>query len=64
MEYTVVKIVNNIKGEQILIYPERQGDKIYSYDNLLEAEECINNIKNYPIYSDCELTVCIDGVRK
>jgi len=57
MYYTIVKIVNDTLGEQILIYPDRENDQIYSFDNLLEAQQKLNNLQNNPIYSDCTLKI-------
>jgi hypothetical protein len=60
MAFIIVKEVSGVLGEQILIYPSRNGDEIYSYSTLIEAQQKVNEIKNYPIYSDCVLQIIED----
>jgi hypothetical protein len=61
MKFLIVKIVNDFPGEQIKIYPEREGDYIVEYNNLVDAELWIQNNKNNPIYSDCTLKILEDN---
>ena len=60
MAFIIIKEVSGILSEQILIYPPREGDKIYSYTTLIEAQQKMNEIQNYPIYSDCILKIIED----
>jgi hypothetical protein len=61
MAYIIVKNVSGIIGEQILIYPNREGDQIYSYSTMEETQQKLNEIKNNPIYSDCVLQIIEDN---
>jgi hypothetical protein len=51
MAYIIVKNVSGIIGEQILIYPFREGDQIYSYSTMVSAQQKLNEIQNESIYS-------------
>ena len=61
MAYIIVKNVSGIIGEQILIYPPREGDQIYSYSTMEEAQQKLNEIQNESIYSDCDLQIIEDN---
>jgi hypothetical protein len=61
MAYIIVKNVSGIIGEQILIYPPREGDQIYSYSTMEEAQQKLNEIQNNPIYNDCLLQIIEDN---
>jgi hypothetical protein len=61
MAYIIVKNVSGIIGEQILIYPPREGDQIYSYSTMVEAQQKLNEIQNNPIYNDCILQIIEDN---
>lgn len=61
MAFIIVKNVSGIIGEQILIYPFREGDQIYSYSTIEDAQQKLNEIQNYPIYSDCVLQIIEDN---
>jgi hypothetical protein len=61
MAFIIVKNISGIVSEQILIYPPREGDKIYSYLTFTEAQQKLNEIKNYSIYSDCVLQIIEDS---
>jgi hypothetical protein len=61
MAYIIVKNVSGIIGEQILIYPPREGDQIYSYSTMEEAQQKLNEIQNNPIYNDCILQIIEDN---
>jgi hypothetical protein len=61
MAYIIVKNVSGIIGEQILIYPHREGDQIYSYSTMIDAEQKLNEIQNDPIYNDCILEIIEDN---
>lgn len=60
MAYLIVKNVSGVVGEQILIYPPREGDEIFDFPTLIEAQEKLNEIQNNPIYSDCTLQIIED----
>lgn len=60
MAYLIVKNVSGVIGEQILIYPPREGDEIFDFLTLTEAQEKLNEIQNNPIYSDCILQIIED----
>ncbi len=60
MAFLIIKKVSSIPGEQILIYPPREGDEIYDYATLAEAQQKMNQIQSYPIYSDCVLEIIED----
>lgn len=60
MAYLIVKNVSGVVGEQILIYPPREGDEIFDYLTLTEAQQKLNEIQNNPIYSDCTLQIIED----
>ena len=53
----IIKKVSDINGDQILIYPSREGDEIYCYSTLIEAQQKLNQIQDFPIYSDCVLEI-------
>ena len=61
MAYIIVKNVSGVDGQEILIYPHREGDQIYSYSTMEEAQQKLNEIQNYPIYSDCVLQIIEDN---
>lgn len=61
MAFLITKIIPGTPGEQILIYPPREGDEIYDFSTRAEAEQKINEIQNYPIYSDCTLQIIEDA---
>jgi hypothetical protein len=61
MAYIIVKNVSGIIGEQILIYPFREGDQIYSYSTMVSAQQKLNEIQNESIYSDCDLQIIEDN---
>jgi hypothetical protein len=61
MAYIIVKNVSGIIGEQILIYPHREGDQIYSYSTMVSAQQKLNEIQNESIYSDCDLQIIEDN---
>ena len=61
MAYIIVKNVSGIIGEQILIYPHREGDQIYSYTTMEESQQKLNEIQNETIYSDCTLQIIEDN---
>lgn len=60
MAYLIVKNVSGVIGEQILIYPSREGDEIFDFLTLTEAEQKLSEIQNNPIYSDCTLQIIED----
>ncbi len=60
MAFIIIKEVSGAPGEQILIYPPREGDEIYDYPTLIEAQQKLNQIQGYPIYSDCVLGIIED----
>jgi hypothetical protein len=60
MAYLIVKNVSGVIGEQILIYPPREGDEIFDFLTLTEAQEKLNEIQINPIYSDCILQIIED----
>lgn len=62
MSFLIVKTVSGVSGEQILIYPPREGDQIYEYPTLAEAQQKISQIQGYPIYSDCSLEAIQDNL--
>ena len=53
----IIKKVSGINSDQILIYPPREGDEIYDYSTLIEAQQKLTQIQNFPIYSDCVLEI-------
>ena len=57
MAFLITKKVSGVPGEQILIYPSREGDEIYDYATLAEAQQKLNQIQGYLIYSDCVLEI-------
>jgi macrodomain Ter protein organizer (MatP/YcbG family) len=61
MAYIIVKNVSGADGQEILIYPHREGDQIYSYSTMEETQQKLNEIQNNPIYSDCVLQIIEDN---
>jgi hypothetical protein len=61
MAYIIVKNVSGVTGQEILIYPHRDGDQIYSYSTMEEAQQKMNEIQNKAIYSDCTLQIIVDN---
>jgi hypothetical protein len=44
-------------GSQIILHPYIIGDVIYEFDTIEECEAKIEEIKNWEMYSDVELSV-------
>ena len=57
MAFLITKKVNGTDGEQILIYPTREGDEIYDYETLIKAQQKLSSIQDLPIYEDCILEI-------
>jgi hypothetical protein len=60
MAFLIIKKVTGVIGEQILIYPAREGDEIFYFMKLTDAEQKLNEIKGNAIYSDCVLQIIED----
>jgi len=60
MPYLIVKKTLENPGEQILLFPPREGDQIYEFPTLEQAQSKIGEISSLPIYSDCILEIIED----
>lgn len=60
MPYLIVKTDSTSAGKQILLYPPREGDEIFEFSTLQEAETKKIEIQGLAIYSDCILEIIED----
>jgi hypothetical protein len=60
MPFLITKTDSLSTGKQILLYPPREGDEIFEFSTLQEAESKLNEIIGWPIYSDCTLEIIED----
>jgi hypothetical protein len=55
--YRIIKNKPNDSTDYILLYPLIEGDEIYEYDDLQEAEYIVSVISNYDIYKNISLKI-------
>jgi hypothetical protein len=56
-KYQIIKKRNKHFGEQIILHPFLNGDKIYEFDTIQECETKIKEIQNWEMYSDVTLSI-------
>lgn len=60
MPFLITKTDSLSPGKQILLYPPREGDEIFEFSTLQEAESKLSEIGGWSIYSDCTLEIIED----
>lgn len=57
IRYQIIKKRNRYFGEQIILHPFLNGDEIYEFDTIEECQSKIDEIQNWEMYSDVELSI-------
>jgi hypothetical protein len=56
-KYRIIKKYPNVIGDFILLHPTVENDEIYEFDSIEEAQNKLEEIKEWLIYENIELII-------
>jgi hypothetical protein len=56
-KYRIIKKIHNTIGDFILLHPTVENDEIYEFDSIEEAQNKLEEIKEWSIYENIELII-------